>query len=65
MRKGHHRNSEGSIADLKTDPKDKRLRTLVIYDMTGIVIQNISLDENNRLTGIEILDSSRKTTLQC
>lgn len=51
---------EGSIADLKTDPKDKRLRTLVIYDMTGIVIQNISLDENNRLTGIEVLDSSGK-----
>lgn len=52
---------DGSVADLKNDPNDKNVRNLVVYDMTGNVIQNVSLDEKNGIKAIETFDSSGKT----
>jgi len=52
---------DASIADIKTDPKDKSSKILTIYDMTGIIIQILQLDEKNRIQSAEIFDSSGKS----
>lgn len=52
---------EGSLADLKADPKDKSSKTLIIYDIAGNMLQSLKLDENNSIQSAEIFDSSGKS----
>lgn len=52
---------DGSLVDLKTDPKDSSSKKIVIYDMTGTILQTLKLDEENSIQAAEIFDSSGKS----
>lgn len=52
---------DGSLADLKADPNDKSSKILIIYDMAGIILQTLHLNEKNRIKAAEIFDASGKS----
>lgn len=52
---------DGSLVDLKTDPKDSSIKKLIIYDMAGTILQTLMLDVKNRIQAAEMFDSSGKS----